>query len=104
MDQIGRLLTHLRKELGYSQTDLARKIGISRQAVDQWERGKTLPSLQHLAEIARIMGVSAAFFLNGTSAETSIDAELQGVDEPLRSTLRDSFAAAIKQFKARQIS
>lgn len=40
--EFGSRLARLRKERGYSQEELAEKLGVSRQAVSKWERGGSL--------------------------------------------------------------
>jgi putative transcriptional regulator len=44
----------LRAEVGWSQADLAEKLGVSRQTVNALERGKYDPSLPLAFKIARI--------------------------------------------------
>lgn len=39
MDQIGRKISELRREQSMTQMELADKLGISFQAVSNWERG-----------------------------------------------------------------
>ena len=39
-------LNTLRKQRGYSQEEVAEKIGVSRQAVAKWESGETVPDLE----------------------------------------------------------
>lgn len=39
MDQIGRKISNLRREQNMTQMELADKLGISFQAVSNWERG-----------------------------------------------------------------
>jgi transcriptional regulator with XRE-family HTH domain len=48
----------LRKENGYSQEELAEKIGISRQAVAKWELGQTYPDVDNLISISNLFQVS----------------------------------------------
>lgn len=43
MDQIGRKISNLRREQNMTQMELADKLGISFQAVSNWERGNTMP-------------------------------------------------------------
>lgn len=47
-------LLQLREEKGWSQGDLAEKLGVSRQTVNALERGKYDPSLPLAFKIARL--------------------------------------------------
>lgn len=40
---ISKYLQFLRKSNNYTQDDLAKELGISRQAVSKWETGMTIP-------------------------------------------------------------
>lgn len=49
-------IRQLRMEKGYSQATLADKIGVSQQAVTQWETGDAMPRADKLPELARLLG------------------------------------------------
>lgn len=49
-------IRQLRMEKGYSQAALADKIGVSQQAVTQWETGDAMPRADKLPELARLLG------------------------------------------------
>jgi AbrB family looped-hinge helix DNA binding protein len=51
------LLT-LRSLYGYSQEEIAEKIGISRQAYAKWESGATIPDIEKCQRLAQVYGVS----------------------------------------------
>ena len=51
-------LMMLRKLNGYSQEQVAEKIGISRQAYAKWENGLTTPDIEKASQLARIYGIS----------------------------------------------
>ena len=44
---LAQRFAQLRKEAGFSQEELAAKLGISRQAVSKWERGVSLRYRYH---------------------------------------------------------
>ena len=51
-------LMMLRKLNGYSQEQIAEKIGISRQAYAKWENGATIPDIDKAALLADVYGVT----------------------------------------------
>ena len=48
----------LRKQNGYSQEQLADKLGIARQTVSKWENGQTIPELNGLIQLSNLYGVT----------------------------------------------
>lgn len=57
MQRIGKKISHLRKLKNMTQMELADKLGISFQAVSNWERGISMPDIQYLPELADILEV-----------------------------------------------
>ena len=51
---IGQRIRTLRKENGLFQEELAKKIGVSRQAIASWELDRTLPSMKNAYAMAEI--------------------------------------------------
>lgn len=51
-------LIMLRNINGYSQEEVAEKIGISRQAYAKWESGKTVPDIEKCILLAEVYGVT----------------------------------------------
>ncbi len=51
-------LIFLRKLNGYSQEEIAEKIGISRQAYGKWEKGETIPDVEKCDLLASVYGVT----------------------------------------------
>ena len=54
----GKKLSSLRKQANLTQTDLAEKLNVSRQAVTKWENGSGLPDLDNIKKISSIFNVS----------------------------------------------
>ena len=55
---IGQRIAELRKNKGLTQAELADLIGVSHQAVSQWERSETLPDILTLPKLAEIFNES----------------------------------------------
>lgn len=51
-------LQMLRKKRGYSQEQLADKLGVSRQTIGKWESGQAIPELYGLIQMSELFGVS----------------------------------------------
>ena len=56
--EIADRLVKMRKAHGFSQEELADKLGISRQAVSKWERAESSPDTDNLIMLSRLYGVS----------------------------------------------
>ena len=63
-------LQSLRKAKGYSQEELADKLGLSRQAISKWERAESAPDTDNLISLAKLYGMSIDELL-GVSASAS---------------------------------
>lgn len=57
-------LVILRNIHGYSQEEIAGKIGISRQAYAKWESGATVPDIEKCKRLADVYGVTIDSLLN----------------------------------------
>lgn len=62
---IAQRITRRRTSIGMTQTDLSRKIGLTYQQVQKYERGVNRVSAGVLFNIARAMGVSPNHFYHG---------------------------------------
>lgn len=51
-------LVEYRKKAGFSQEQLAEKLGVSRQAISKWERAEASPDTDNLLELAKLYDVS----------------------------------------------
>ena len=51
-------LAMLRSMHGFSQEEIAEKIGISRQAYAKWEKGTTIPDVEKCSLLARVYGTT----------------------------------------------
>lgn len=51
-------LKRLRKQNGYSQEQLADKLGIARQTISKWENGQAVPELNGLMLLSDLYGVT----------------------------------------------
>lgn len=53
----------LRKQKGWSQEELAERLGVSRQSVSKWESGNSLPDLNRILDLSRLFEVTTDFLL-----------------------------------------
>ncbi len=54
LNTIAEKIRYFRDKLGLTQTDLAKRLGISRSAVNAWEMSLSSPSLANIVEMSRI--------------------------------------------------
>ena len=85
---IGQRIAELRKEKGLTQAELADRLGVTHQAVSQWERSETLPDILTLPKLAEIFGESVN--------------SIMGVEEPAPAPTPEE--EALKQSVAEKIA
>ena len=79
---LAQRLKELRTRSGFSQEQVAERVGVSRQAVTKWEAGAALPSTANLLALCDLFGVPMS--------------ELTGSQEPsARRTPRSSLYGAV---------
>lgn len=64
-------LTQFRKQKGFSQNELAKKLKISRQSVSKWENGTAIPDLDRVIEIADLLQVSLDELILGKESKVN---------------------------------
>lgn len=62
----------LRNANNMTQSDLAKKLNITRSSVNAWEMGISVPSTTYIVELAQLFRVSTDYLL-GLSQNNSID-------------------------------
>ena len=64
----GERLQQLRSQRDMKQAVLAKRLGVSRSAINAWENGISFPSLANLFELCHVFGTTPDYLL-GFSAE-----------------------------------
>ena len=55
---IGSVIKKYRKESGFTQEEMANRLGVTTPAVNKWENGNSKPDIDLLAPIARLLHIS----------------------------------------------
>ena len=66
---IGERITELRKARSISQSELAKRLDVSRQAVSKWEQGSSSPDTAKLIQLAEILDTELEYLATGTHPE-----------------------------------
>ena len=75
--RIGLFLQSLRKEQGFTQEQLAERIGVARRTVSRWETGANLPDLDVLVELSDLYAVDLRELLDGERKGQKMNKELK---------------------------
>lgn len=65
MNKVNTMIKLLRTEKGINQEQLAEQLHVTRQAVSNWETGKTQPDIETLTQMAEYFGVSVEQLIYG---------------------------------------
>ena len=93
-------IVSLRKKAGWSQEDLAEKLGVTRQSVSKWEGAQSVPDMDKVVMMSRLFGVSTDFLLKDELEEETPCAAAQDDDTPLRRVTMKQASAYLALRKA----
>lgn len=78
LEGVAARIRESRRRLGLTQEELARRIGVSRSAIAQWETDRTGQVRANLARVAAVLGVSIGYLLTGESYGVDLGVETAG--------------------------
>lgn len=60
---LGQRITELRTALGWSQVELAKRLGVAKQTASNWENENIQPSIEMLVRMAKLFNVTTDYLL-----------------------------------------
>ena len=107
MNGISDKITLLRKQRGFSQTDLAKLVGCSREIISKYEKNSVIPSVDIANKIAEVFEVSLDYLVG--NSDTIIDksilnkiVDIQKLPEKEKNVVTMLLDAFLRDFKAKQ--
>ena len=80
---IGERISDLRAQRNISQVQLAKQLGISRQAVSKWENDLTSPDTLNLIKLADVLDTDVEFLATGNHSTHKAAPEIITVQKPV---------------------
>ncbi len=77
-------IVSLRKKAGWSQEELAEKLGVTRQSVSKWEGAQSVPDMDKVVTMSRLFGVTTDYLLKDELEEETPCAAADDEEPPLR--------------------
>ena len=93
LKKTGEFIANCRKEKGFTQEKLAKKLFISEKTVSKWECGKGFPDTSLLLPLCEVLGISANELLIGKKLE---EQEYKKVAEENLIALKDEREKSVK--------
>lgn len=83
MEQLnfGSKISQLRQNKNMTQEQLAVRVGVTPQALSRWERNQSLPNMTILADLCRVLEISADYLLGTENEKTGENADNRMQDE-----------------------
>ena len=74
LSKTGSLIAKLRKEKGFTQKDIADKLGICAKTVSKWETGHGFPDISLIAKLSEVFGVDISNLIEGEMPKNKMEA------------------------------
>ena len=93
-------IVSLRKKAGWSQEELAEKLGVTRQSVSKWEGAQSVPDMDKVVSMSRLFGVTTDYLLKDELEEDAPCAAAEDNDPPLRRVTMEQASTYLSLRKA----
>ena len=80
--QVGKNIKNARTKKNMTQLELADRIGVSYQAVSNWERGGSMPDIAKIPDIVRELGLSITELLEEEDHPSAVTAASKALNDP----------------------
>lgn len=92
--EIAQRLAEMRRKKGFSQEELANRLGLSRQAISKWERGESAPDMANLIALADLYEVTLDELIRGEAPA----AQAEDADTASKAPASDKVDVTINTF------
>lgn len=89
--KVGAYISKLRKRENLTQSELARKLNITHQAISKWENGTSMPDVAILLDLAEILNVKVENILKGEDSKVEVHEKMEIPETPEISEITDEF-------------
>ena len=87
---LGERIYELRTAFGWSQVELARRLGVAKQTASNWENDNIQPSIDMLVRLAKLFNVTTDYLLGlDSEPRISVDGLPQSVIAHLSQLIED---------------
>lgn len=99
---LGRRIAEARRAHGWSQSQLAERVGVTLETISRLERGATMPSITRISKIAEVLGVSLSTLARDGAVhdKTAIMRDIEDLLRPCSATtlgyVRDLIAVVVQ--------
>ena len=95
MSGIGSKIRVERNKNGWTQVELANKMNLSKQTINNWEHGRRIPDIQTLKELSNLFNVSLEYLV-GESSPTIPENHLVNTVNKIKDTFGDEAVVLFK--------
>lgn len=83
MNKVAKNIKNARTKKNMTQLELADIVGVSYQAVSNWERGNSMPDIGKISDIAKALDMDVTELLGNDNGTTAVKKVLEKSPEPL---------------------
>ena len=100
--KIGKFIAAKRKEKSLTQTEVAKRLGITDRAVSKWERGLALPDASIMLNLCSILGINITELLTGEEAMEEDYKDLLTGEEAMEEDYKDKAEKLILEIRKKE--